>query len=84
VIELDYGIVRPEAAANFLAQYHRAWRSEQHPEYLEGLLLKPNSKPILAQLGCPEIEYECAEPQIGCLRNSPSLRQIPHTIRSRV
>jgi hypothetical protein len=55
MVELDYGVVRPYAAATLLAEDHLAPRFEQHPEYLEGLVLKPNLPPLFAQFARPEI-----------------------------
>jgi hypothetical protein len=59
--ELDYGIVRPKLVADLFAQDYLAGRLQQHPEYLKGLILKPDPETVFTQLGCPEIELKRTE-----------------------
>ena len=65
MIELDNRIVRPEAFPNLLARNHFPGRFEQHPEYLKGLILKPDPEAVFEQLGRPHIELKRAETDIG-------------------
>src|SRR5215470_13249424 len=63
MIELDYATVRPEAFPDLLAGHHFAGRFDQSLEYLERLLLKPNSAPLLAQFSPLEIDFKRSKPQ---------------------
>src|SRR5215831_84794 len=63
MIELDYATVRPEAFPDLLARHHFAGRFDQSLEYLERLLLKPKSAPLLAQFSPLEIDFKRPKPQ---------------------
>src|SRR5215831_2451233 len=63
MIELDYATVRPEAFPDLLARHHFAGRFDQSLEYLERLLLKPKSAPLLAQFSPLKIDFKRPKPQ---------------------
>ena len=53
LVKVDEGVWRPELAADFFAANHFSRAFEQHEQKLRGLLLKPDTQPLLAQLaGC--------------------------------
>jgi hypothetical protein len=62
--ELDYGVGGPKLIADFFARDHLARTLQQHPEYLKGLILKPDPDAVFAQLGCSEIELKWTETDI--------------------
>ena len=41
MLEIDKGVIRPEAATEFVAGYDGAWFFEQGSQNLEGLGLQP-------------------------------------------
>jgi len=61
VIELHYGIARPEPLANLLSRNHRAGGLEEHFKNAEGLFLKADRLSILAQFPGLEVELERPE-----------------------
>src|SRR5262249_53153938 len=58
VIEVHESVCRPESCLKFLASYDLAGMLEQHHKDLEGLFLKPNSQPLLAQFASAKIQLE--------------------------
>jgi hypothetical protein len=61
VVEIHKSICRPEFSLKFLATYDFAGALKEHREDLEGLLLKPNSKAVLAQFASAKIQLENAK-----------------------
>ena len=53
LVKIDEGVGRPKLAADFFAADHFSGAFQQHEKKLRGLLLKPDTQPLLAQLaGC--------------------------------
>jgi hypothetical protein len=50
LVEIDEGVGRPQLAAEFFAADHFSSALEQHEKKLRGLLLKPDTQALLAQL----------------------------------
>jgi hypothetical protein len=64
MVEFDNSLVRPEALTNLLARNHLARRFEKDFQYLEGLLLEPDSAPLFTQLTPSEVQLKRAEAHV--------------------
>jgi hypothetical protein len=53
VIEVDKGVARPQAVAQFVAGNYLTWLFEEHGQNLEGLFGKPDAKAILTKFARP-------------------------------
>jgi hypothetical protein len=64
MVELDNGLVRPEALPNLLARDYFAGRFEKHLQDLEGLLLESNPVSLFAQFAPSTVQLEWAEAHV--------------------
>jgi hypothetical protein len=64
MIELDNGVVGPQALPNLLARDDFAGGFEKHSEDLERLLLEPNPATFFAQFASPKVQLKRAETHV--------------------
>jgi hypothetical protein len=82
VVEVDIGIGRPEAVAQFLPSNDLAGAVQKFGEYLKRLLLQLDLGPIPAELSCVQIEFKNSEPtgRRGSVAVcAPHSRQVQHS-----
>ena len=72
MIELNDRAVRPKSLPDVFARDDFTWGFEEHPQDLEGLLLKSDPAPVLPQFSGAKVELKRAEahswPAARCAR----------------